>query len=282
MQYIKYLKFLANSKKKRKQILQFLYQRVIHSIGKQKKGRSRSDVRKMIAGILYYLKSGCSWEMLPNDFGPHQTVYGWYVRICDEEIFAELFQDLKIAFFSKSKKKITRICTDGSLIQHCRKNELTGINPRNKNKSTLNRILTTDESGLPLNAILAHGTAHDSIFFSTSIYNSKKGLSFEKGWISHADKGFDSAQIRRFIIQSGGKPEIPYRRVGRFKGIKNKKDSHRFVVERTFAWMNSWKNLKIVFIQKSQRIKEMIMLFMDILYLKRMSICNILNQFTSK
>jgi transposase len=39
-------------------------------------GRPRTtDIREVINAILYVLRSGCQWRMLPQDFPPHQTVY---------------------------------------------------------------------------------------------------------------------------------------------------------------------------------------------------------------
>lgn len=43
-----------------------------------KSGRTPSDLRLVINGILYVLRSGCSWRMLPNDFPAWQTVYGYF------------------------------------------------------------------------------------------------------------------------------------------------------------------------------------------------------------
>lgn len=275
MNYLKFFKFLSKSKKKRKKILQFLAKKSIEFVGKQRKGRPRANMQLMIAGVLYYLKSGCTWEMLPTEFGPYQTVFGWYVRLCDYKVFEKLFHKLKTSFHSN--KKIERLCTDGSLVQHCRKNELTSINPRNKNKNSLNRLMTTDENGLPLDILLTKGSSHDSIFFSTSIYNSIQNIELSDQWHSHADKGFDSKQIRNFIKTLNGNSKIPYRSLGKNKGVLNVKDSKRFVVERTFAWINSCKNLKTIFIKKSNRIKEMTFLFLDIIYLRRFSFKNICN-----
>lgn len=43
-------------------------------------GRARkADKRELVEAILYALRSGCSWRMLPHDFPPWQTVY-YYLR----------------------------------------------------------------------------------------------------------------------------------------------------------------------------------------------------------
>ncbi|WP_373088560.1 IS5 family transposase [Sneathiella sp.] len=44
-----------------------------------KRGRPRkTGLRDVIDGIFYLLQSGCQWDMLPKDFPPWQTVYGYF------------------------------------------------------------------------------------------------------------------------------------------------------------------------------------------------------------
>ena len=43
-------------------------------------GRDRSvDMREVVNGILYLVRTGCSWRQLPHDFPPWGTVH-WYYR----------------------------------------------------------------------------------------------------------------------------------------------------------------------------------------------------------
>lgn len=42
-------------------------------------GRPRStDLRQVMNGILYLVRTGCSWRMLPHDFPPWPTVHDYY------------------------------------------------------------------------------------------------------------------------------------------------------------------------------------------------------------
>ena len=36
------------------------------------------DLREILNAIFYVQRSGCQWEMLPHDFPPHPTVYGYF------------------------------------------------------------------------------------------------------------------------------------------------------------------------------------------------------------
>ena len=44
-------------------------------------GRPRTtNLRQVINGILYLVRTGCSWRMLPRDFPPWPTVHDYYRR----------------------------------------------------------------------------------------------------------------------------------------------------------------------------------------------------------
>src|SRR5713101_2875144 len=47
--------------------------------GTGKRGRPiRLERRRLLNAILYVVRSGCAWRLLPRDFGPWQTVYGYF------------------------------------------------------------------------------------------------------------------------------------------------------------------------------------------------------------
>ena len=42
-------------------------------------GRPRTvDLREVVNGILYLLRSGCPWRMVPHDLPPWQTLYKYF------------------------------------------------------------------------------------------------------------------------------------------------------------------------------------------------------------
>jgi len=44
--------------------------------GKGKRGRPALDRRVLVNAIVYVVRPGCAWRLLPGDFRPWQTVYG--------------------------------------------------------------------------------------------------------------------------------------------------------------------------------------------------------------
>lgn len=53
-------------------------------------GRPRSvNIREVVNGILYLVRTGCSWRQLPHDFPPWGTVHYYYRALPDQRRLAE-------------------------------------------------------------------------------------------------------------------------------------------------------------------------------------------------
>lgn len=54
----------------------------IEEIFKSKKGQHmcKHSKRELVNAVLYLIKTGCQWRMLPKDFPPHDTVWSFYRR----------------------------------------------------------------------------------------------------------------------------------------------------------------------------------------------------------
>ena len=50
--------------------------------------------RSLVNGILYVVKTGCQWRMLPKDFPPWKTVYGYFRRLSVLGIWERVLADL--------------------------------------------------------------------------------------------------------------------------------------------------------------------------------------------
>jgi putative transposase len=64
----------------------------------KKLGRPKKHSMKTIVDAIYYvLQSGCAWELLPNDFPPYQTVYGYHRKW----VISELWKNINDKFREK-------------------------------------------------------------------------------------------------------------------------------------------------------------------------------------
>lgn len=61
-------------------------------------GRPRTaDIREILNAIFYVIRTGCAWEMIPNDFPPSSTVYYYFRRWEKKGIWQEINNELRQA-----------------------------------------------------------------------------------------------------------------------------------------------------------------------------------------
>jgi len=55
---------------------------LVEPIFKSNKGQHLAEhsKRELVNAVLYLVKTGCQWRLLPNDFPPHSTVWSFYRR----------------------------------------------------------------------------------------------------------------------------------------------------------------------------------------------------------
>lgn len=54
-------------------------------------GRPRVDLRRVIDGVIFRLRSGCQWNRLPERFGDDATVHRWFQRFVKDGVLEELW-----------------------------------------------------------------------------------------------------------------------------------------------------------------------------------------------
>ena len=58
--------------------------------------QSKHDKRILMNGVLYVVRSGCQWRLLPQDFPSWKTVYTFYRRMCIATIWEKILDELVI------------------------------------------------------------------------------------------------------------------------------------------------------------------------------------------
>ena len=61
--------------------------------------------RSLVNGILYVVKTGCQWRMLPKDFPPWKTVYGYFRRLSKLGIWEKVLEDLEKTEAGQNRSK---------------------------------------------------------------------------------------------------------------------------------------------------------------------------------
>lgn len=251
------LKFINKKPKKTKATIELLTKIVKKNIGNQKCGKKRANLQLIIGGILYYMRTGCTWRLVPAVFGNYKTIYGWFARISKLELFKKIWNHLKNFLYGSKKKSLRKILIDGSLTCFSGEKTYAKRNPRNRNKLTINRIISTNGSGIPIDLIIVPGTAHDTNFLQPMLNKIDEKHTLKNNFYVHADKGFDSFKNRRFVSSKGGFPEISLRKMGFQIEFHNPKDRYRWKVERSIAWLNRFQSIAHVTTRLVSRFSEL-------------------------
>jgi putative transposase len=54
-------------------------------------GRPRVDLRRVVDGVIFRMRSGCQWNRLPERFGDDSTVHRWFQRFVQDGVLEELW-----------------------------------------------------------------------------------------------------------------------------------------------------------------------------------------------
>ncbi len=57
-------------------------------------GRPPVDLRRVLDGIVFRMRTSCQWNKLPERFGSDSTVHRWFQRFCQDGIFETLWGHL--------------------------------------------------------------------------------------------------------------------------------------------------------------------------------------------
>ena len=58
------------------------------------KGVPRVDDPRVISGIIHVIRNGLMWRDAPDRYGPHKTLYNWFVRWSALGVFNRVFEKL--------------------------------------------------------------------------------------------------------------------------------------------------------------------------------------------
>ncbi len=72
----------------------------------QSGGRPRQvEMRQIVNGVLYMARGGCSWRMLPKEYGPWPTVYGYFRAFRRTEVWQKIHDALREKVRRQAGKK---------------------------------------------------------------------------------------------------------------------------------------------------------------------------------
>jgi transposase len=236
---------------------------ILPFIPKNKRGfPPKVELSEVLQCIIYKLKTGAQWQNLFVDLESitppfsWQLVYYYYRKWVKLGIFKKIFE--VYLELQKDKLDTENLNLDGTHSYVKKACESVGFQYRKKGKTT-NVLIMTDGRGIPIAIGGIQSGNHNDLYriipqFSDMIKSLNRCRIVVQNSILNADKGFDFKNLRRACRRRNIKPNIKenirnrkYPKRGRKRFFSEKIYKKRFVNERAFAWLDSFKTLLIRF-----------------------------------
>lgn len=230
------------------------------------KRKRKHSLREIFDAIFYMLKTGCQWRMLPKDFPKWQLVYYYFNKWKSEGIIEEIHESLR----DKTRKAAGRKTSpslgmiDSQSVKTTRSGGLCrGVDGGKKTKGRKRHIIV-DSMGLLMAVVVHAANIHDSK--SAPFVLSELKFRFSRLVKIIADGGYRGELIENTKNSLGWILEVILRKDDspKFQVIPQ-----RWVVERTFAWFESYRRLSKDFEYHTETSQAMIQLAMIKLMLNR-------------
>jgi transposase len=212
-------------------------------------GRPRIDDRSVLAGIIFDLKSGIPWNMLPKEMGCGSGSTCWR-RLRDWQeagMWEELQRVLLNRLGEADRIDWDRVSPDSASVPAKRGRQRTGPNPTDRGKAGSKRHVVADQRGIPLAVVLSAANVHDSKVLEEAvdaispIRKPRRSRPRKRPMKLHADKAYDFARCREALRKRGIKARIARRGIDSSERLGR----HRWVVERTLTWLARYRRLAV-------------------------------------
>lgn len=236
-------------------------------------GRPRADLRRVLDGIIYRMRSGVQWNRLPRAFGADSTVHGWLQRFVADGVLREMWAELVRECDALGAVAWEWQAADGVMGKSRFEGGARGPNPTDRAKPGTKKHLIVEQHGGPLGVVIAAANVNDHKLLEATIDAIVVERPDPEDVVQHLclDKAYDNKTGDAVCAHAGYAAHI--RRIGEEKldhtGEKTR-PARRWVVERTIAWLQKCRAILIRYDKKPDNYQGLVQLACALLWYRRL------------
>lgn len=236
-------------------------------------GRPRADLRRVLDGIIYRMRSGVQWNQLPRRFGADSTVHGWFQRLAADGVLCEIWAELVGECEELGAVAWEWQAADGVMGKSRFEGGERGPNPTDRAKPGTKKSVIVEQAGGPLGVAIAGANVHDTKLLAATI----DAIVVERPDPTTVaqnlclDKAYDNPTGEAACEAGGYVAHI--RRIGEEKLDETGEKTHparRWVVERTLAWLQKCRAILIRYDKKAINYEGLVQLACALLWYRRL------------
>jgi transposase len=205
-------------------------------------GRPRTtNLRDVVDGVMYILRTGCQWRFLPKDFPPKSTVWRYFDEWRENGTLDKIHDLLRTKVRAKEKPYSPRTTAsiDSQSVDSTGGGEQRGRDNA-KNVDGRKRHIVVDSMGLLL-AVLVTAAGVDDAAAAKELFAKLDGQPMSRVRRMFADNKYHNYALYEWV---GANADWDLQIVKRPEGAKGwVRLPIRWTVERTFAWLGRCRRL---------------------------------------
>ena len=214
-----------------------------------KGGAPRKNDRSCLEGILYVLRGGIAWHLLPKDFGvSYSTCWRRFHEWSQTGVWDKVHKHLLKALAEAKALDIDRVVIDSASVRALYGGEHTGPNPTDRRKNGCKRHIICDSNGLPLVIRTGPANQRDEELVKPMLkefppLTDRHGKKRTKPKALQGDRGYGFVWIIKMVVRMMIASLLALRGSPHGSGL----GKTRYVVERTMSWFSNYRRLKLCY-----------------------------------